>query len=434
MSSPPPTICPPTARILSTGSEITQGLYADTNAMEMSRRLTAAGFRVLAHRAAPDDAAEIAEAIQSTFGRCDVLVMTGGLGPTEDDLTREILAELWQVPLRRVHRAEAMMRARFAQRGLAMPERNLKQALVPMGATPLLNFWGTAPGLLMPAVGGRPWTMALPGVPHEWRAMWDRYFSREVAARFARLGTVVVHTFHVILVGESTVNQMVLPLFGSDPTVELGLLASRGVVRVRVVASGRDADDARAIAEAFADRVRALLPPAHLYHEGPEEEFSVERAAIAALDAAGATVALAESITGGGVARRLTSVPGASRVVAEGAVTYTPEAKVRMLGVDPAVAHRDGAVSEACARAMAEGMLVRAGTRYALAITGVAGPESPAPDVPVGLVWFAVAEVGAETWTTSRRLPGDRDQVRVWAENYAIELLRRRVLGLGIPA
>lgn len=426
-------LLPPTARILSTGSEITQGLYADTNAMEMSRRLTAAGFRVLGHRAAPDDPAEIAEAIAATFGRCEVLVMTGGLGPTEDDLTREILAELWRSPLRRVHRAEAMMRARFAQRGLTMPERNLKQALVPAGARPLLNFWGTAPGLLMPAVGGRPMTMALPGVPHEWRAMWDRYFGRDVAAGFPQLGAVVVHTFHLILLGESTVNQLLLPLFDADPQVDLGLLAGRGVVRVRVVASGENVAAAQARALAFADRIRPLLPSQHVYHEGPEEEFPIERAVVEALRGAQATVSLAESITGGGVARRLTSVPGASAVVMEGAVTYTTAAKARTLGVDPALADRDGGVTPECARAMAEGMLARTGTRFSMAITGSAGPTPAAPGVPVGLVWFAVAQAGGETVVTSRRLPGDRDLVRVWAENYALELLRRRVRGLPTP-
>jgi len=422
---------PPRASILSSGTEITQGLYADTNAMNLSRLLTDRGFEVVGHAAVPDDEALIERAIRQTFGMADLVVMTGGLGPTEDDLTREVLARVWESPLRRVHRATAMMRARFARRGRPMPESNMKQADVPMCGEALLNFWGTAPGILMPAGGGRPWLLAMPGVPSEWKAMAERHLPR-VARRFA-LPAVARHSFHIALVPESTVNGWIEGLFSADANCRVGILASQGTIRVRVLAYGADEAEAAARRDALAARLAERIPGDVVYAKGLADAVALEQAAVEALVAGGRTVALAESCTGGGVARRLTDVPGSSATVLEGAVTYANEAKMRLPGFDAGIIDRHGAVSEEAARAMAEGIRRRASADVGIGITGIAGPGGGTAEKPVGTVWFAVADANA-TVAIRRLFPGDRDMVRRWSENQALDLLRRWAAGLPLDS
>lgn len=421
---------PPRAFILSTGSEITQGLYADTNAMNISRALTDEGFEVVGHAATPDDEGMIERALRQTFGFADLVVMTGGLGPTEDDLTRDVLARLWESPLRRIHRAEAMMHARFARRGKPMPESNRKQADVPACGQPLLNFWGTAPGILMPAVGGRPLLMALPGVPSEWKSMMGRYLPR-VVEKFS-LPAVARHSFHLAMVPESTVNGWIHDLFAAGPDARMGILASMGTIRVRLLAFGATVADARERLANLRAQVAERLPDDLVYAQGPDVA-SLEAATIEALVQRRKTVALAESCTGGGVAKRLTDVPGSSAAVLEGAVVYSNDAKERLPGFDDGVIDTHGAVSEECACAMAEAMRRRTGADIALAITGIAGPTGGTPEKPVGTVWFAVAD-GARTETLRQVFPGDRDAVRRWSENLGLDLLRRRALGLPLKS
>lgn len=423
----------PRAAIISTGSEIVQGLYADTNAMELSRLLKRHGFRVVGHAAVPDEADRIESAVRATFDACELLVITGGLGPTEDDLNREILAAIAGVGLRHVHRAEALMRSRFARHGRTMPERNRKQAFVPEGATPWLNHWGTAPGFVLPAAGDRPMIVALPGVPHEWRAMMERYFAPQVLAAFPDRPSLAARVFCLAGVTESEVNDAIRPLFGADARVEVGILAQSGVISVRLLARTHTQEEAAAAVEALALRARGLLPGESIFWEG-EEPRGIEQVVVEAFHVAGRTVAVAESCTGGGVARRLTNVPGSSEVLLEAAVTYSNEAKVRRLGVQPETLAREGAVSEACAREMAEGMLRESGADAALAITGIAGPGGGTPEKPVGLVWFGLASRGQGTVAVKRLVPGDREGVRRRSEIQALEMLRRWICGARIES
>ncbi len=418
----------PRAFVISTGTEITQGLYADTNAMHLSRILRDHGFEVVGHAAAPDDAGRIRDAIRGTFGVADLVIVTGGLGPTEDDLNREIVARLWEVPLVRVHRAEEMIRERFRSRGVSMPERNLGQADIPEGAKTLLNFWGTAPGFAMPGTGGRPMLLAMPGVPAEWRAMMDRYFRRVVLPMFPNRPVSRIHTIHLSLVPESTVNGWIRDLFDSMEGVRLGILASRGIIRVRIAASG-DTDAVRdRRMEAMRGCLRDRLPTEFVLAEGPEsttpEDVVIETCLERRL-----TIATAESCTGGGIARRLTNVSGSSGVLLEGFVTYGNGAKTRTLGVDGELLERHGAVSGECAAAMATGARERTGANVALSVTGIAGPGGGSKEKPVGTVWFAIAsEEGVQT--ILRAFPGSRSDVREWSENQALDMLRRYARGL----
>ncbi len=421
----------PRAIVVSTGTEITQGLYADTNAMEISRILLANGFQVVGHIAAPDDVERIETAIRSTFGLCEFVVVTGGLGPTVDDLNREIFSRLWQSELRKIHRAEVMMRERFTQRGREMPESNICQAFIPACADPLLNFWGTAPGMLLPPGEGRPALMALPGVPHEWRAMMDRYLPRRVLPLFPQRPCMVVHTLHLAMIPESTVNQMLGELFDADPRINVAMLASLGAIRVRLTATATSETECREAIASFVPRVKGALPADRIYAEGPEN-MTFEAAVIERFRARGKKMALAESCTGGGVAKRLTNVPHSSMVLLEGLTTYSNEAKMKRLGVRLETLEKFGAVSAECVREMAEGALAGLDADVAVAISGIAGPGGGTPEKPVGTVWFGLTDRTGGSWIRHHRIPGDRDRIRHWAENQALDMLRRWVDGLPI--
>jgi nicotinamide-nucleotide amidase len=420
----------PRAFVLSTGSEITQGTRTDTNATHLSRSLTEYGFRVVGHAAVPDDRERIEAALRNTFGVADLVVMTGGIGPTEDDLCREVLADVMGAPLHRVLRAETMMRALFARRSRPMPERNVKQAMLPVGALPLLNFWGTAMGVLVPAgTDGRPMIVSMPGVPREWKAMWARYAPRLVLPAFPALRKSAATTLHVAGLAESEVNELLLPLFEQDSRVEVGLLASLGVIRVRLNAGGETAAEAHELLESFRASVLALLPADCVFAQG-EDALTPESVVVERFRAAEKTVALAESCTGGGVAKRLTDVPSSSQVLREGWVTYSNAAKQERLGVSPATLEHHGAVSDACVREMAAGALRESGASVAVSISGIAGPTGGTQEKPVGLVWFGIAALGEEVCAFSSIFPGNRETVRVRAENAALDLLRRWVDGL----
>ncbi len=422
----------PRACVISTGTEITQGLYADTNAMSLSRLLKDHGFWVVGHAAAPDDENLIRDAIRNTFGRVDLVIVTGGLGPTQDDLNREIIAELWDTPLVHVNRAAEMIRGRFRNRGVQMPPRNLKQANTPKDAKILLNFWGTAPGFFLRRTDDKPALLALPGVPSEWRSMMGRYFERDVLPSLPQRPFTRIHTIHLALVPESTVNECLSDLFDRDEGVMLGLLASRGIIRVRIATRGKSEAQCEQRLARTREEVLNRLPQDIVLAEGPDT-LTAEEVVIQACRTNGLTIATAESCTGGGVAKRLTNVPGSSSVLLEGFVTYSNRAKERTLGIEAGMLASEGAVSEACAAAMAAGARDNTGADLAVAITGIAGPDGGSDEKPVGTVWFAVSSRRG-TETLLRHFPADRNSVREWSENQALDLLRRCAADLPIQA
>ena len=421
----------PTARILSTGTEITQGLYADTNAMNLSRLLRANGFRVLGHEAVPDDPAAVEEAIRSTFGRCGLLVMTGGLGPTDDDRNRDVLARVWGEELVCVHRAEVLLREVFGRRGVPMPERNLRQTLVPRGAVPLLNHWGTATAFMLPARTGQPLIVALPGVPDEWHAMLGRYMTRTILPAFPDRPATVLRTLHVAMLPESQVDNLLSPLFTSDPAAEFTILARPGHIRVRIIATGPDEAGCRAAASRLAGEALALLPKGSVFAMDGEET-TLEEVVVARFIKAGKTLALAESCTGGGVARRITDIPNASAVLLEGIVCYSNDSKRRRLGVSAETLEAAGAVSETCVLEMAEGALRESGADVALSISGIAGPTGGTGEKPVGTVWFGLADRTGRREAVRHWFPRGRDRIRAMSEAQALNMLRRWLEGLDL--
>jgi len=418
----------PLVRIVSTGSEITQGLYADTNAQRLSRLLLERGFKVIGHAAAPDDPALIRKAIADAMPGIDLIVMTGGLGPTEDDVNRDVIAELLGLELVRDTRAEEMLRKRFATRNIPMPERNVVQAMLPAGCVPLYNHWGTAPGFFIAAGGTHPALLALPGPSSEWKPMIEAALQDELAGQFPGRPIRATHTMHVAMIAESVVNQALRDLFTWDRRVELGLLAHRGNIRIRLIATESTAEAARALINQLRALILERIPAELIHTEGPETATPAA-AALDMLRRQGRRLAIAESCTGGGIAQAITDVPGCSDVFAAGWVTYCNEAKTRDLGVPAALIDTHGAVSEEVALAMACGARQRAGADVALSVTGIAGPAGGTPEKPVGTVWFGCAS--AERAIARRyQFSGDRDAIREWSVNQGLELLRRFIAGV----
>lgn len=415
---------PPKAIIISTGSEITEGLYADTNARDLSRLLKDSGFLTVGHRAFRDDQEEIRQGITESLCKAALIITTGGIGPTEDDLNREIIAEIYGLPLRRIHRAEAMLRERFAKRQRTLPFENLKQADIPQGSIPLLNFWGTAAGFFIPPTAEKAGIMVMPGVPREWSAMAERYFPRIAEAYYPNRPRFVTDTIHTVMVAESEINARLKPFFTKWPDITLALLAKRGHVRIRIMAQANSLETATVRCREVKELILPLLPQDSILSIG-EESLEMEQKLVQEFTAQGKTLALAESCTGGGIAKRITDVAGASAVLGVCCVTYSNEMKTAVLGVDPAILNTHGAVSEECVRAMCQGLLKLSGADVVLATSGIAGPGGGSEEKPVGTVWIAVGEKGKGIEAQKFFNPGDRMEVRSWAENQALDILRR---------
>lgn len=417
----------PRVRIISTGSEILHGLYPDTNAQHISRLLFERGFRVISHAAAPDHPALLRDTLRGALTQCELIVITGGLGPTEDDVNRDIIADIYASTLRPDPKAERMMRKRFASRGIPMPERNVVQAMLPADAQPLYNHWGTAPGFLLPPRDGNPALLALPGPPSEWQPMLRRALDRHIPRLFPNPLQRAVHTIHLAMVPESLVNEALADLFVQSPDRELTILASQGHIRVRIIATGSTPEDTAAIISPMHHEIIDRLGPEAIFADGPEE-ITLAAAVLRDLQERGKTLALAESCTGGWIAKALTDIPGSSATFLAGWVTYSNDAKVRDLSVPLQLIEQHGAVSEEVVRAMADGARRRAGTDYALSVSGVAGPDGGTPDKPVGTVWFGIATPEG-TLARKRLFRGNRESVRGWSVQQALELLRRVIHG-----
>ncbi len=415
------------ARIISSGNEILQGLYPDTNAQRFSRILLESGFRVISHAVAPDDASELRGILTHALGGCSLVVVNGGLGPTEDDVNREVIAQVTGRSLVFDERSATMMRKRFHARGIEMPERNLKQAYVPEGAIILHNHWGTAAGFLVPGSAEQPAVIALPGPPSECVPMLKRAIEKHFEELFPLRSIRYIHTLHLAMIPESTINERVAHLFNADPDSEVTLLAGRGHIRMRVISSAGDLEAARLRALRIAEEASSLIGADYIFAEGPENA-SLDETVLKIMQANGSTLSLAESCTGGWIAKRLTDFAGSSATLLAGFVTYSNESKTRELGVPAELIERCGAVSEEVVRAMAEGARRVSGSDYSVAVSGVAGPGGGSTEKPVGTVWFAVSGPEA-THSLKLRFPGDRETVRMWSVNQSLDMLRRVLTG-----
>jgi len=405
------------AVIIAVGDELTSGATVDTNSAWLADGLGRRGIAVARHVTVGDDTGAIAAAVAAA-AEADVVLITGGLGPTADDLSRQGLADAMGAELREDARQIERIAARFASFGREMKPSNRSQALVPEGARPIDNDWGTAPGLA--ATVGAARVFILPGVPREMEAM----FAAKVFPELPAAGAVARRLIHTYGTGESDVGETIVDLMARGRNPAVGTTAKAGVITVRVNASADTPGEAEALADEAAAEVRRRLGEL-VFGEGPG---TLPAAVGELLAAAGETLATAESCTGGLIARMITDVPGASRYYLGGAVAYANEAKTDLAGVDPALIEAHGAVSDEVAEALAVGIRRRLGADWSVATTGVAGPTGGTDAKPVGLVCMAVAgPTGGEVHR--RTFPGDRDVVRGRAALALLNHLRLALTG-----
>lgn len=404
--------------ILTIGTELTRGELVNSNAAWLGERLTALGFDVVSHLTIADDRARIVRTLRSLAREAKVVVVTGGLGPTTDDLTSECAAEALGVPMQRSEASLAAIVARFERLGRPMSPSNAKQADFPEGADVLPNAQGTAPGFGMVLDGCQFFFM--PGVPREMKAM----FEGEVVPRIAPLGRALSHQIHLHCFGlpESQVGERLAGLEAATPGLTLGYRAHFPEIEVKVLVRADDLATAKTRAAEVAREVRARLGEA-VFGEGDDTFAAVVARSLLEKKL---TLAVAESCTGGLVGHLLTREAGASAYLLADAVTYANEAKTRFAGVDPGLIAAHGAVSEEVARAMAEGIRERAGADVALSLTGVAGPSGGSPEKPVGTVFLAVATAKG-TRVKKVFFAHERPMVQMFAAFAGLDLVRREV-------
>jgi nicotinamide-nucleotide amidase len=413
--------------IVNTGDELLLGDTVNTNAAWLGQQIAALGGMVSRHTVVPDGAA-IQQAIAEAAARADVVLVSGGLGPTGDDVTREAAAELLGLPVHLDAGVQADLEAFFAQRGRPMVPENLKQAMVPAGAVILPNPYGTAPGLYFPAdipgapAGWKTHLFLLPGPPRELKPMVESQVEPRLRALLPEASSRQVLYLKVTGLGESEIIRRVEKPLSAVPGLTLGYCIRMGDVDVRLSGASDSVEMGAAI-------VRTAMGDCIV----SEDKRVIEEVLVSLLTERGQTLATAESCTGGYVASRLTDVSGASRVFEHGFVTYANAAKQRWLGVSEALLTSHGAVSEPVARAMAEGALLAAGGDHALALTGIAGPNGGSEEKPVGTVFMALASKGQETLVRRCFFPTTRERFKLLAAQAVFDLLRRRLLGLQSP-
>ena len=410
-----------TAAVLSIGTELTRGELVNTNATWLGEELTRLGFDVVEHTTVDDHLDRIVALIHSFAETHRVVIVTGGLGPTSDDLTTAAAAEAAGLELCRDDSVVEGIRQKFEAFGRVMPESNAKQGDFPEGAEILSNPVGTAPGFAMTL--GQARFFFVPGVPREMKHI----FGESIVPAIAALAEPRTHQVHLRTFGmtESGVAEALRGLEKAHQELTLGYRAHFPEIEVKVHVRADSAAEAERLSHSIADEVRARLGDA--VFGGRSDSFA--EVVGKALRDEGKTLAVAESCTGGQVGEMLTRVPGASDYLLLDAVVYANSAKESVLGVSPDVLLEHGAVSSETAAAMAEGALRVAGADIAVSITGVAGPGGGTEDKPVGTMWFGLARKGEPTITKHRKLPWERNRVQTVAAYVALELVRRAALG-----
>jgi len=410
--------------LIMTGEELLDGRVVNSNESEIAGRLLRRGFRVLRSTTVGDDPQRLKQVFAEVQARADIAIVTGGLGPTDDDRTVAILADLAQVPIRREPALVETLRAYFAALQRPLGESNLKQADLPEGARSLLNPNGTAPGVDITI--GHCRFFAMPGVPSEMKAMLE---DSVIPCLIEQAGPAhakpFVREIKCFGLGESKAADLLADLYPLPEGLEIGYRAALPEIHIRLQTNINDAQSAEQIGSTYAQHVQDRLAP---YIFGYDEDNFVELLA-QLFRQQNKTLALAESCTGGLIARQITALAGSSDYFLCSAVTYSNASKSRILGVPEALLQEHGAVSEAVARAMAEGALRISGADIAVAVTGIAGPEGGTSEKPVGTVDIAAATV-EKTWHRRFFFPGQRHRVQMITAYTALNMARRILLGL----
>ena len=436
------------AEIIAVGTELLLGDVVNTNGAEIARMLSEIGIGVYHQTVVGDNAQRLSDAVRTAAGRGDLVMVTGGLGPTEDDLTRETLAEVLGLPLHRdekwAEHLQYLFEHRYGQRSGSLPQNNFRQAMVPEGATLLPNSRGSAPGILL-SQGGVTYAL-VPGPPGEMRALMREEVLPhlvQLSPESSRDAVLLSRVLRVIGVGESRVAELLESLLAGQSNPTIAPLAQAGEMCLRITAHAPDRERARQLNEMVARQIYTVLGDASY----GEDSDTLESVTGALLTTQQLTVATAESCTGGLIAHRLTNVPGSSRYFLGGITAYSNELKHSALRVPPDLLAREGAVSAPVAEAMAQGALALTGSNLALAVTGIAGPDGGSEAKPVGLTYIALADDGQAnrsqgdrghtnrgeahrpyTIVGEHRFSGSREEIKARAAQAALELLRQHLI------
>ena len=408
------------AEIIAIGSELLMPNKVDTNSSWLTEQLNAIGIMVRLKMVVGDDEQPLEEALRDAMRRSDVIITTGGLGPTEDDITRKVVSRVLARPLVLSDEILGDLRAKFQRVGVKMTPNNERQALVLRDAEILRNSNGTAPGQLVRQ--GNRTIVLLPGPPREMKPM----FADQVAPGLAR-GSIGTRIRRRVLrtsgIGESALDQKIAPIYGRYANPATTVLSGAGEVSIHLTATAGEADAAERLLDELAEQIEDALAPAVFSHRGE----SLEEVVGLGLAVKRYTIATAESCTGGLIAKRLTDVPGSSAYFFEGVVTYSNEAKIDLLGVPASLIAARGAVSAEVAEAMAAGIKKRSGATIGVSVTGIAGPGGGSDGKPVGLVYIGLAD-DVQVEVKEFKFFGDRGEVRQRASQMALDLVRRRYL------
>jgi nicotinamide-nucleotide amidase len=406
--------------VINSGTELLLGEVINTHAAWIAKRVFPLGLRISRQTTVPDGPA-IRDAVCETFNRADIVFITGGLGPTTDDITREAVAEILGLKLVPNETVRVAIEARLGSRGYKLLERMLRQTMVPEGSIVLPNKNGTAPGLYIPSLStpssASPHFFLLPGPPRELKPMFEESVLPILRGLLGDLPEKDCRIYRVVGLGESAVEEMIGLELSQNKDLEVGYCARPNEVDFRLIGS-------KQLLDTLEPRIVQTLGKNLVSAKGE----GIEEWITHCLAAMGLTISTAESCTGGLLANRLTNVPGSSKVFHHGFVTYSNESKSDLLGVSQALLSEHGAVSEPVASAMAEGALRNANSDFSLALTGVAGPDGGTPEKPVGTVFIAMAQVGKPTHCQNFSFPVDRATFKQLATQAALDMLRRALL------
>jgi nicotinamide-nucleotide amidase len=412
------------AEIIAIGSELLTPFRQDTNSLYLTEKLNELGVEVVIKTIVGDSRERLVSVAQHALFRSDIVIFMGGLGPTEDDLTRESVAEALGLVLHRDPEILAQLEQRFAARGFTFTSNNHKQADVISGAFVLPNRNGTAPGQWISGryEGRERLVILLPGPPFEMKALFDEQCFERLRAKLPA-AYIATRVLKVAMLGESAVDARVAPIYKRYTDIQTTILAGAGEIQFTLFTRADSMEVAQARVDELAGKIEDELEDAVYSSKGE----SLEQIVGYYLQMRGATLAAAESCTGGLLAERITSISGSSRYFLGGAVAYSNELKAEFTGVPPALIAKHGAVSGEVAAAMAEGIRKRCKATLGVGITGIAGPTGGTPQKPVGLVYHALAsETGTEM--VEKKFPGDRKRVRWFAAQQALDMVRRKLM------
>ena len=412
------------AEIIAIGSELLTPFRQDTNSLYLTEKLNQLGVEVIFKTVVGDSLAHLSQVASLALSRADIVIFMGGLGPTEDDLTREAVAQALGLELRRDPATVASIEKRFTAHGWKMAPNNLKQGDVIAGATVLPNANGTAPGQW---IGGKydgreKFIILLPGPPHELKALFEEQCEARLRAKLPQQ-FIATRELKITGMGESACDARVAPIYSRFTDVQTTILAGAGEIQLHLKTRAASLDAAQHRIDELVDEIEKELGDFVFSDNGD----SMERIVGCFLQMRGASLAVAESCTGGLLAERITSISGSSRYFLGGAIVYSNQLKTDLAGVPAQLIEKHGAVSREVASALAEGIRKRCGATLGIGITGVAGPDGGTAEKPVGLVFHSLASDGG-TEVVERRFPGDRKRIRWFASQQALDMVRRKLM------